>query len=204
MIFLFFTSPLAPLEAEICPIEVWYGMAVVVPYQTSIGHISADLLPQEYLNKAKAADRVHNQIPAGTVGPVERRLNQLGEVRGIVAGNFGEVSEHTHSLLAALATYRVRVTGVSRGRKGHLRSEEAERAIAISSLRRRLGVLTNRCQTYSLLGRLETLGPGSSAAAGRRIQASQLENSWRREERAHILAVSQGFNSFRTGFGKLD
>ena len=164
----------------------------------------ADLLPQEYLNKAKAADRVHNQIPAGTVGPVERRLNQLGEVRGIVAGNFGEVSEHTHSLLAALATYRVRVTGVSRGRKGHLRSEEAERAIAISSLRRRLGVLTNRCQTYSLLGRLETLGPGSSAAAGRRIQASQLENSWRREERAHILAVSQGFNSFRTGFGKLD
>ena len=41
MIFLFFTSPLAPLEAEICPIEVWYGMAVVVPYQTSIGHISA-------------------------------------------------------------------------------------------------------------------------------------------------------------------
>ena len=33
MIFLFFTSPLAPLEAEICPIEVWYGMAVVVPWR---------------------------------------------------------------------------------------------------------------------------------------------------------------------------
>ena len=75
-----------------------------------------DLLPQEYLNKAKAADRVHNQIPAGTVGPVERKLNQLGEVRGIVAENFGEVSEDTHALLAALATYRVRVTGVARGR----------------------------------------------------------------------------------------
>ena len=24
--FPFFTSPLAPLEAEICPIEVWYGI----------------------------------------------------------------------------------------------------------------------------------------------------------------------------------
>ena len=121
-----------------------------------------------------------------------------------MAGNFGEVSKDTHSLLAALATYRVRVTGVARGRKGHLRTEQAERAIAISSLRRHQGVLTNRCQTYSLLGRLETLGPGSSAAAGRRIQASQLENCWRREERAHTLAVSQGWKSFRTGFGKLD
>ena len=30
MIFLFFTSPLAPLEAEICPIEVWYGITVVL------------------------------------------------------------------------------------------------------------------------------------------------------------------------------
>ena len=122
-------------------------------------------------------------------------------MRGIVAGNFGEVSEDTHALLAALATYRVRVTGVARGRKGHLRTEEAERAIAISSFKRLLGVLTTRCQTYSLLGRLETLGPGSSAAAGRRIQASELE---RREERAPTLAVSQGWKSFRTGFGKLD
>ena len=30
MIFLFFTSPLAPLEAEICPIEVLYGIAIVL------------------------------------------------------------------------------------------------------------------------------------------------------------------------------
>ena len=52
-------------------------------------------------------------------------------------GNFGEISEDTHALLPALATYRVRVTGVARGRKGHLRTEEAERALSISSLRRR-------------------------------------------------------------------
>ena len=30
MIFLFFTSPLAPLEAEICPIEVLYGISIVL------------------------------------------------------------------------------------------------------------------------------------------------------------------------------
>ena len=74
--------------------------------------LRADLLPQEYLNKARAADQNHNQM----------KLLELGEVRGIVAGNFGEVSEHTHALVAALATYTVRVAGVSRGRKGHMRT----------------------------------------------------------------------------------
>ena len=44
----------------------------------------ADLLPQEYLNKARGADQIHNQIPQGTIGPVERKLVELGEVRGIV------------------------------------------------------------------------------------------------------------------------
>ena len=39
-----------------------------------------------------------------------------------------------------------------------MRSEEGERAEAIASLRRRLGVMTVRCQASSLLGRMETLG----------------------------------------------
>ena len=39
---------------------------------------------------------------------MERKLLELGEVRGIVSGNFGEVSEDTHALLATLPTYRVR------------------------------------------------------------------------------------------------
>jgi len=54
------------------------------------------------------------------------------------------------------------------------------------------------------LGRLESLGPGSTAAAGRRWQAAELERCWRREERAHTLATSQGWKAYRTGFGKLD
>ena len=162
------------------------------------------MLPQEYISKARGADQKHNQIPAGTIGPVERKLLELGEVRGIVSGNFGEVSEDTHALVAALATCRVRVAGVSRGRKGHMRTEEGERSLAISALRRRLGVLTVRCQAHSLLGRLEALGPGATAAAGRRWQAAELERCWRREERSHTLATAQGWSAYRTGFGKLD
>ena len=60
------------------------------------GDTRADLLPQEYLNKARAADQKYNDVQPGTVGPVERKLLELGEVRGIVSGNFGEVSEDTH------------------------------------------------------------------------------------------------------------
>ena len=107
-------------------------------------------------------------------------------------------------MIAALATCRVRVAGVTRGRKGHMRSEEGERSLAIAGLRRRLGVLTVRCQAMSLLGRLEVLGPGATAAAGRRWQAAELESCWRREERAHTLASAQGWSAYRTGFGKLD
>ena len=74
--------------------------------------------------------------------------------------------------------------GVSQGRKGYLRTEEGERSLAISALRRRLGVLTIRCEAcLCLLGRLETIGLGSSAAAGRRWQAAELERSWRPEGR---------------------
>ena len=162
------------------------------------------MVPQEYINKAKAADQKYNQVQEGTVGPVERKLLELGEVRGIVAGNFGEVSEDTHALVAALATCRVRVAGVTRGKKGIMRTEEGERSLAISGLRPRLGVLTVKCQAHSLLGRLEVLGPGAAAAAGRRWQAAELERCWRKEERAHSLATAQGWRSYRTGFGKLD
>ena len=110
------------------------------------------------------------------------------------------MSEAPHALVAALATCRVRIAGVTRGRRGHMRSEEGERSLAIAGLRRRLGVLTVRCQAMSL----EVLGPGASAAAGRRWQAAELESCWRREERAHSLASAQGWSAYRTGFGKLD
>ena len=56
MIFLFFTSPLAPLEAEICPIEVWYGTTTAIPYQTSIGHISASRGARGEVKKGKSSE----------------------------------------------------------------------------------------------------------------------------------------------------
>ena len=45
----------------------------------------------------------------------------VGEVRGLVAGNFEEVSTDTHTLVAAMANSRVRVAGPSRGRRERMR-----------------------------------------------------------------------------------
>ena len=59
----------------------------------------AGLLQEEYLHKARSADRKYNGVQEGEVGPTERKLIQLGEVRGVVAGNWGEVSEATHALI---------------------------------------------------------------------------------------------------------
>ena len=76
--------------------------------------------------------------------------------------------------------------------------------MAVSSLRRRgrLGVMAVRCQASSLLGRLETLGPGGTAAMGRRTQAADLE--WRKERKANELAARQGWRILRGGFAKTD
>ena len=109
--------------------------------------------------KARGADRIAG-VREGEVGRVEAKLMSLGEVRGIVCGNWGEVSEDTHALLHTMALSRVRVAGPSTGRRGRLRSEEGERAVVMGYLRRTLGVATVKAQCSSLLGRLEGLGPG--------------------------------------------
>ena len=121
-----------------------------------------------------------------------------------MAGQWGEVSQAVHYLLDNMATSRVRVAGPSMGRRGLLRSEAAERVMVIAGLRRRVGVMAVRCQASSLLGRLESLGPGGAAARGRRSQALELDRRWRREEQAHRLATRQGHRILHSGFGKKD
>ena len=106
--------------------------------------------------------------------------------------------------MASLATSRVRVAGPSRGRRGHLQSEEGERAMAISALRCHLGVLTVKCQALSLLGRLEVPGPGTAAAAGRRWHAGELERCWRREQQPDNLARMSGHMAYHSGLAKMD
>ena len=166
--------------------------------------VRSQQLNGEYLAKARAADR-RQGVQEGEVGRVEAKLASVGNGRGIVAGQFGEVSDDTHMLVSALATSRVRIAGPTLSRRGRMRTEEGERSIAVSSIRRRLGVMTVRCQANSLLGRMETLGGGgAAAAAGRRSYAAEVERTFQQERRAYELAARTGWRSFRSGFAKED
>ena len=166
-------------------------------------NVRAGKLHQEYLGKARAADRLCGVQP-GEVGRVEAKLVSLGHLHGVVCGNWGEVSEDTHALVSALATSRVWVAGPSYGRRGKLRGEEGERAVVVGAIRRKLGVSTVKAQCHSLLGRLDTLGQGCAAAASRRRQAAELDRHWRLEQAAFSLSVSQGWSVHRSGFAKSD
>ena len=66
----------------------------------------------------------------------------------------------------------------------------------------KLGIAAVKAQRHSLLGRLESLGPGATAAAGRRSE--EQERFLARERRANDLSVKKGFNAHRRGFAKLD
>ena len=77
-------------------------------WKTRAVDVRSSKLQSEYNDKASATDRRHNGTREGEVGPVQQKLISLGDVRGIVFGNFGEVSEDGHTLISALADSRVR------------------------------------------------------------------------------------------------
>ena len=76
---------------------------------------------------------------------------------------------------------------------------EAELALTTSLLRRALSVVGVKAQARLLLGRLETIGPGATAAAGRRNYALNLERIWANERRADLLSRAQGKGLLRRG-----
>ena len=86
----------------------------------------------------------------------------------------------------------MREAGPQKGRIGQLRTMESELALTTSLLRRALSVVGVKTQARLLLGRLETIGPGAAAAAGRRNYAPNLERIWANERRADLLSRAQG------------
>ena len=69
----------------------------------------ARVLTEEYTKKARDVDRVYGGVAEGTVGRVQRKLIDFGEVRGLVFGAFGECSEGVHELVQQLANHALHV-----------------------------------------------------------------------------------------------
>ena len=98
-----------------------------------------------------------------------------------------------------IATSRVRVALPQKGKRGVTRSEDGEKAMAVSFVRRSLSLAAVKAQSHSLLGRLEGMGRGVTAAVGRRREASEVERRWAKQRKAHSLSVRQGWNIVRRG-----
>ena len=98
----------------------------------------------------------------------------------------------------------MRVAGPQKGKRGQVRSEEAELALTTAFLRRTLSLVGVRAQARLLLGRLEVIGPGAAAAAGRRNFALQQERVWANQRRADALSRLQGKALLRRGHFKTD
>ena len=164
----------------------------------------ASQLNKEYQDKAKNADRLHGGLEPGVVGRVEAKLLTFPPVRGIVFGNWGEVSEDTHKLVDVLATSRAKVAEPQSSRRGGNLTEEGVKSMAVGHIRRKLGVAAVKAQCITLFGRLDSMGPAVVLAAGRRRKALELERIWAKERRADAFAAKQGYNLLRRGFAKLD
>jgi len=162
----------------------------------------AQELNGEYIAKARSTDRQYCGTPEGAIGPVESKLGRLGDVKGVVVGAFGEGSDDLHALIHHLASSRVRVAGPQKGKRGQVRSEEAELALTTAFLRRTLSLVGVRAQARLLLGRLEVIGPGAAAPAGRRNFALQQERVWANQRRADALSRLQGRALLRRGHFK--
>ena len=123
-----------------------------------------------------------------------------------MVGALGEGSEDLHMLIHHLATSRVRVAGPKRGKRGQVRTEEAELAVTTSFLRRTISVAGVRAQEKLLFSRLEVMGPvaGAAAAAGRRSLALNLERKVVNQRRADLLSKLQGKALLRRGHFKID
>ena len=147
---------------------------------------------------------VANAQPPRQLGPVERRLNSFGNVRGWVFGAWGETSEEVHTLVQKLAEARVRQVDTLPGQSLISKSKAAQMASEVGFLRRRLSFAAVQGQARLLLDRLKLLGDGAREADGRRERALAARRAEANEMRAQHTSMLIGRNIRRSGFGFLD
>ena len=148
----------------------------------------AKSLPKMYLDKAQKIDRKYCGVNQNQEGPLEQRLKGFGDLLCLVAGQYGEVSQHFHDLLAKLSKAKASHIGQMEGR--HL--SESERGLLLHQMRRRLSVTIIRAQSSCLLSRLGHFSPGAKEAAKRRALSKRSEEINSQDRRAHFFAHIRG------------
>ena len=121
-------------------------------------------LQQEYRKKARTVDKDVVGIAEGQKGPVERRLDEFGQVLGLCFGAWGEASEGVHELVQTLAETRLKYQGLQQGRPG----SDRELGVLVGQVRRRLSMAVIKAQVDCLLAKIHQVGPGNTQLAKKR------------------------------------
>ena len=134
----------------------------------------------------KPCEQGQSQPPEPDFGPLLERFRALGGLSQgqLVAGPWGDLSPHFHSLLKLFSEQRVaaqvRATGMEQG--------PDQLGMVTGEIRRAVTVCVVRAQQVCLLERLSFLGRGARAAAERRQANIHLVERRRREAQAYQLA----------------
>ena len=188
------TSPqLAELKIISC-CETWYPTGS----NTRATDRRARGLQQEYRLKAKKVDREVLEELQDQKGPVERRLDEFGELLGLCFGAWGEGSEGVHQLVQTIAEARLKFQGLQKGRPG----SDQELGLLVGQVRRRLSLVAVKAQVDCLLAKLHQVGPGNAQLAKKRSWAIQEDQRMARERSAQWIRRVEGVHTLRKGFIK--
>ena len=155
----------------------------------------SDGLPAEYRRKARNVDKESRATSGDSKGPVEQKLEEFGELLGLVFGAWGEGSEGVHSLINTLATSRLQ----SQQRTQGSAARNQELGVITAQIRRRLSQVVVKAQAECLLSRLHQVGPGSKTMLKRRDWAMREDELMKRERQAQWLRKSEGVFTLRKG-----
>ena len=136
----------------------------------------------------RSRDRKYCHTDPEHVGPLQQHLESYGQIRCLVAGQYGDVSQDFHTLLKDLATSKAAHISRMEGRP----VSDSECGLILHQLRRRLSVSIISNQSSCLLSRLGHMVPGAKEAAKRRAAAKHREELVKKDQRAHFEALVRG------------
>ena len=121
-------------------------------------------------------------------GRVRRRLDQFGDLLGLVVGRFNEVSIDINNLIEKMADSRVDMMARREGR--HL--SDQEKGVVVGQLRRQLSTASIRAASNCLLDRMHQCGEGANMVAKRREVAHWMEEVMKKDREVQWLAKLRG------------
>ena len=129
------------------------------------------------------------------MGPVSRRLTEVGPILGVAAGRFGELSDTGQKLV--LAEARVKKLNLARARGEEV--EKGDLAQETSFMRRKLSQAIVIAFGRRLVSRMSQVGKNGQMAGGRRQQWNREEDESRNVREACWLERVQGRSIVQKG-----